>query len=31
VFPFLKGIGAHYYKMNETDYNEALKLLEKWV
>lgn len=29
VFPFLKGIGAHYYKMNETDYNEALKLLEK--
>ena len=29
VFPFLKGIGAHYYKMNETDYNEALKILEK--
>jgi transketolase len=29
VFPFLKGIGAHYYKMNENDYNQALKLLQK--
>lgn len=28
VFPFLKGIGAHYYKMNKNDYNKALKLIE---
>jgi transketolase len=28
VFPFLKGIGAHYYKMNGMDYKEALKLIK---
>ena len=28
IFPFLKGIGAHYYKMSKVDYNEALKLIK---
>jgi transketolase len=28
-FPFLKGLNAHYHIMNEGNYKEALKLLEK--
>lgn len=28
VFPFLKGVGAHYYKMNKEDYKKALKSIK---
>jgi len=29
IFPFLNGLGAHYYVMNEDDYKIALDIIEK--